>query len=217
MIGISVSASDLASAWDGAEKQLAEASTDAMRGATLTMKAALRDQVRAAGLGSKVANTWRGDTYPKTGSALDPAGWAYSNAPAIIDAFSSGATIRPHDGRGYLWIPTRNVPRKPSAGRATNRGRMSPAEVEVRFNQDFIIRRGRRGHKLAFIAKGRGQTPKGRTRRVAKGRLAHGDAAELVLMFTLVPSVRLPKLLDPQAAGNEGAADYVARLDANLR
>lgn len=194
---------------DQVTSEIAADATSAMRGATDTLKTVLRRQVTDAGLGVRLSNTWRAETYPGSGDALNPAGYAWSNAPNIIDAFERGATMRPLGGKGFLWIPTRNVPR--SRGRGTRKA-MTPFEVEVLYDQDLIIRRGKAGRFLAFVSVVRGRSKRGGFRRATKGRLAQRRDAELVLMFVLVPSVTLPKKLDLEAAGQEGAAAFVSRF-----
>ena len=201
-----------------AEGEIATIATTAMRGATDTLKETLRDQIRDAGLGNRLANTWRADTYPSSGASLNPAGFAWSNAPDIIDAFSRGATIRPLGGKDYLWLPTNSVPRAPGGGRGTSTKKMSPEQVLATFGaSEFVIKKGRAGRLLAFIVQGRGKTQRGAVRRVRKGRIGHGDSGELVLMFVLTTSVTMPKPLDLPGAGATAAADYAERLEEGLR
>jgi len=200
-----------------AEDQIAKITTEAMRGATTTLKETLRDQIRDAGMGNRLANTWRADTYPESRNSLNPAGYAWSNAPDIIDAFARGATISPLGGKNYLWLPTKNVPRARGGGRASSTKTMSPDQVLADFGaKEFVIKKGRAGRLLAFIVQGRGTTARGAVRRVRKGRLAHGSSGELVLMFVLMSSVKMPKKLDLQAAGDTGAAGFVSRLEEGL-
>ncbi len=211
MLKMTVGKPDLGLTFAGLEEEQAQAVTTAMRGATGTLKQELRQQVRGAGLGNRLANTWRGDTYPTSGAALNPAGYVYSNAPTIIDAFARGATIAPLGGKKYLWIPTRNVPKN------GQRKPMSPFEVEVAYNQDLIIRRGKGGRFLAFVSAVRGLSKRGGVKRVTKGRIAQGRDAELVLMFVLTSSVRIPKKLDLDDAANHAADDFVERFNQAVR
>ena len=134
-------------------------------------------------MGDRLANAWRGETFPRSRPSLDPAAYVYSRAPKLMDVFTRGATIYPTDGRRYLAIPTDNVPNRRGARGAV--AAMTPLDVEVLFNQDLIIRRGRNGHLLAFVSavpgsRGRGFKP------ATRGRLAKGREVRLVLMFTLV-------------------------------
>lgn len=197
-----------------AEGEAATLITGAMRGATGTLKGSAREQIIAAGLGQRLANTWRDDVYPNEGSSLNPAGWVYSKAPDIISAFASGNSIRPSDGQDYLWVPTKNVPRAVGGGRASANKRMTPEQVLAAFRApEFIIKNGKRGNKLAFIVEKRGLTARGARKKIRRGRLGHGDDSELVLMFTLTRSVHPGKRLDLDAAGQEGAEDFVERME----
>lgn len=213
-----VAITGLIEATAAAETEIGTIATVAMRGATDTLKTTLRDQVRDAGLGNRLANTWRGKTYPEQGRSLDPAGWVYSNAPDIVTSFATGAAILPHAGHNWLWLPTRNVPRARGAGRATSTKKMTPEQVLAEFHvKGFVFRKGSGGKLLAFIDQARGLTPRGRVKQVARGRLAHGKRGELVLMFTLLAATADPKVLDLQEAADVGAADFVARFDQGLR
>jgi hypothetical protein len=200
----SIALPDFGAIADRAEAGLADRLTGGMQEATAGLTGDLRRQVVAAGLGTRLANSWRGVSYPTGGSSLSPAGYVYSNAVAIIDAFSRGATIRPAHGANYLWIPTKNVPRArrrvDRSGRTLRGGRMSPEEVENFFNGDLIVLRGRNGGLLAFIdviAARNGAGFRGRT----KGRVAQGRQVRRLLMFVLRRTVKLPKLIDPPALG----------------
>jgi hypothetical protein len=78
------------------------------------LKTALHRQVGTAGLGQRLANSWRDKHYPN--QRLDAATLVYTNAPQIIRAFDEGAVIRSRRGR-FLAIPTENAPRKGTDGR----------------------------------------------------------------------------------------------------
>jgi hypothetical protein len=213
-----VKVDDLGPVFKGFEGEFAQISTDAMRGATAELKVTLRDQVTAAGLGSRLANTWRADSYPRAGRSLNPAGYAWSNAPNIIDAFSSGASIQPVGGHNYLWIPTRSVPRATHSGRASSSRRMSPVQVLATFGQkEFVFRKAPGGRLLAFIVQQRGTTARGRLRKVRKGRIAQGERGQLLLMFTLTRSVRPGKRFDLQQAADHAASTYVERFNQGAR
>lgn len=181
---------------------VARSATFAMRETTPETLSELRRQVTDAGMGTRLANTWRGGSYP-VGSrvSVNPGGYIWSNAPLIIDAFVRGATIRPVNGGNYQWIPTKDTPR--SRARVSRRGRnmrggaMSPEEVEARFHTKFQYRKGRNGTVLAFIDVLAGKRRDGSNFRPAtKRRVAQGRATKLVLMFVLRRVVHLPKALD---------------------
>lgn len=204
-------ASDFESEMDKAEREVAGFITAGMNKATVGLKLEYRDQVIGAGLGQRLANTWRGKTYPEGGKSLTPAAFVWTNAPQIIDAFNRGAAIRPMGGSNFLWIPTDNVPRDRNAPRGSTR-RAGPEEVELQFNQELIIRRGKNGHFLAFINAIKSRNKKG-WRQATKGRLRQGRETELVLMFTLVPSVHMPKELDVEGPAGRWAAKVPSLIE----
>ncbi|MGE0155188.1 MAG: DUF6441 family protein, partial [Reyranellaceae bacterium] len=101
---------------------------------TERLKQRLRQDVQASGLGRRLANTWQSKLYPAGGKrTLSPAGYVFSKAPMIINAFSQGVTINSTKG-GWLAIPTGAAPRK--GGRGGGK-RMSPVDVEAHFNRDL--------------------------------------------------------------------------------
>ena len=97
------------------ERAVTTGTRDAGRG----LKTELRRQVTSAGLGQRLANSWRDKHYPN--QKLDAASLVYTKAPQIIRAFDEGAVIRSRRGR-FLAIPTENAPRKGTDGR-----RISPS------------------------------------------------------------------------------------------
>lgn len=102
------------------ELTLAEAAiTDGMRDAAEGLKAELRQQVAAAGLGPRLANTWRSEVYPKGRASLRAAGFVFSKAPDIVAAFEDGTVIRSTKGF-WLAIPT------PAAGTGAGGKRIDP-------------------------------------------------------------------------------------------
>ncbi|ESQ82391.1 hypothetical protein AEAC466_17360 [Asticcacaulis sp. AC466] len=189
----------LADAFAGIESEIAADVTGGMRLATEGLKEDLRDQVRKAGLGTKLANTWRGQVYPAHQDSLDPAGVVWSKAPKLLDAFDRNPNIVPVNGAKMLAIPTKNVPRQ-SARRL-----MTPVEVEATFNQDLIITRGRNGHLYAYVNVVAAKNKRG-FRAPTKGRLKQGREVKLVMMFVLVRSVRPGKRVDIDTSVNTWTA-----------
>lgn len=184
------------------EQDIARAISSAMRRGTDLLKDEWRGQIEGAGLGTKLAKTVQGRTYPIGKDSLDPATWVFTKAPTIVDAFDRGPVIVPTDGRFYLAIPTANVPRK--GGK-----RMTPLDVEVAFNQDLIIKPGRNGNLYAFVdvAFGRFSKAQGKAYGGVRTRLAR-PKPKLVRMFTLVRLTRLRKRLDLDALAAGAAARY---------
>ncbi|MBA4092259.1 MAG: hypothetical protein C0494_16940 [Sphingobium sp.] len=201
------------------ETDLARDVTIIMREETGALKDEYRDQVTSAGLGPRLARTWQADVYPKGEASINPAGYIYSKAPRIVQSYVDGATIRPVNGAKWLWIPSKNVPpRRRSGGYASSLGRrsagskMTPEEVELHFNAELDVAiEGGKGFAFIDVVSGLS----GGYRQATKGRVAgrRGMAprkAKPVLMFTLVKSVRKPKLLDLVGPAQR-AADRVAR------
>src|ERR671910_347084 len=83
------------------------------------LKTELRRQVTSAGLGQRLANSWRDKHYPN--QRLDAASLVYTKAPQIIRAFDDGAVIRSRRGR-FLAIPTENAPTKGTDGKRISPG-----------------------------------------------------------------------------------------------
>ncbi|MGE5770237.1 MAG: DUF6441 family protein, partial [Betaproteobacteria bacterium] len=79
----------------GAERAV----TEGVRTATLGLKTELRAQVTGAGLGQRLANTWRSRIYPEGGEqSLSSAGFVWSKAPNLIRLYDEGAIIRSRQG-----------------------------------------------------------------------------------------------------------------------
>ena len=156
------------------------------------LKGDLRKQVVAAGLGSRLARTWRSRAYPNKGH--DAATLVWSKAPQIIRTFDEGAVIRSKSGL-WLAIPTPAAPKRGVGGKRINPGNFP----EHRFGPlRFVYRRGR--PSLLVVDSVR-ITKSGRVGRRAKGgaftktgRMKQGIAT--VVMFIMVPQVKLKKRLD---------------------
>ena len=168
-----------------AEIQAGErAVTAAMREAGTGLKTAWRGQIAGAGLGRRLANTIRSQTFPGSGESLNAAALVWSKAPVIIGAHDSGPLIRSKDGF-WLAIPT------PAAGSSTRGGRITPGAWERRtgLRLRFVYRRS--GPSL-LVAEGRLNT---RGRAVAS-RSRTGRGLITAPIFLLVPQVKLSKRLD---------------------
>jgi len=195
-----------------AEALIAEnAVTRGVRTAGLGLKLELRRQVLSAGLGQGIANAVRQVDYPKSAKSLGAAALVYSKAPMVHRVFEEGATIRAKSG-GFLAIPTENVPRK-GGGRGGSK-RMSPIEVEARFNQElrFVPRKGT-GPALLVLddvtASFSRKTGRLRGfRNLTARRKASGRFGATVVMFILMPRVTLRKRLDFAGAGQR----WIARV-----
>jgi len=158
--------------------------TAAMREAGTGLKSAWRGQITGAGLGTRLANSIRLASFPKSGESLNAAALVWSNAPVIIGAHADGVLIRPNKG---LWLA---IP-LPAAGKKAGGFRITPKEWEQR-----------RGVKLRFVRR-KGRTPLlvAETRLLKSGiavesRSKTGRGLATVPIFLMVPQVKLPKRLD---------------------
>ena len=174
-----------------------------MREAGSGLKSDWRAQITGAGLGRRLANSIRSQTFPKSSNSLNAAALVWSKAPVIIGAHDSGPLIRSRDG---FWLAILT----PAAGKSTKGGRITPGEWERRtgLRLRFIYRR--RGPSL-LVAEGRLNT-KGRA---VASRSKTGRGLTTVPIFLLVPQVKLRKRLD-LARDAERAVDGVpGRIVAN--
>ena len=156
-----------------------------MTQAGTSLKSAWRAQITGAGLGQRLANTIRSQTYPKGRNSLDAAALVWSNAPVIIGAHDTGPLIR--SGNGFwLAIPL------PAAGKALGGKRITPAmwEQKTGLRLRFVYRS--RGPSLlvadAVRLNTRGQAA------VSKSKTGKGQVTAPI--FLLVRQVKLPKRLD---------------------
>jgi hypothetical protein len=192
------------------ERAVASGTREAGRG----LKAELRRQVASAGLGQRLANSWRDKHYPN--QKLDAASLVYTKAPQIIRAFDESAVIRSRRGR-FLAIPTDNAPRKGTDGR-----RISPSAFpEHRFGPLRFVPRPT-GPSLLVVdglrASFSRQTGELRGFRRATDRARRGgQGLTTVVMFLLVPQVKLSKRLDVARAAEHWSAQLPALIEQQLR
>lgn len=156
-----------------------------MTEAGASLKLAWRSQITGAGLGQRLANTIRTQSYPKGRNSLDAAALVWSNAPVIIGAHDTGPLIR--SGNGFwLAIPL------PAAGKALGGKRITPGmwEQKTGLRLRFVYRS--RGPSLlvadAVRLNRRGQAA------VSKSKTGKGQVTAPI--FLLVRQVKLPKRLD---------------------
>ena len=162
------------------------------RAAALT-KGQLRQQVRRAGLGERLAKTWqdkdrRGRPLFYRNEGLNPAAIVRNSAPLIVDAHMRGGVITART-RKFLAIPTEHALRVVGASR---RQRISPANWPASKGKLQYVHR-KNGPDLLVLPEAR-LTKTGRVSvntRTKKGRLRSGSAA--IVMFVLVRQVKLKK------------------------
>ena len=192
-------------------KDAEDAVTAGMRQAADGLKADLRRQVTEAGMGQRLANTWRAELYPKGRKSIKAAGFVFTRAPTIIRAFDQGAVIKSRHGF-WLAIPT------PAAGTGARGKRMTPGLWEQMHGSRlrFIYRRG--APSLLVAENMRARTGK-------RGGFAKGSASALrsgrgmtsVVMFILVPQVSLKKRLDVNGVAEQWAAALPELIVRNWR
>lgn len=178
-----------------AELRTGERATSAtIKAAAQSLKEDWRGQIRAAGMGSRLANTVRSAAYPSGQPSLNAAAMVYTKAPQIISAHEQGALVRSTSGF-WLAIPTE------AAGRGAGGRRVTPGEWQFRtgIRLRFVARSGKSALLVADGARinTRGLAKKKRGRRRRDGILS-GETT--VVIFTLVPQVKLPKRLNLYAA-----------------
>jgi hypothetical protein len=178
------------------------------------LKGELRKQVVGAGLGMRLARTWRDRHYPNRGH--DAASLVWSKAPQIIRTFDEGTLIRSKDGF-WLAIPTPSAPKRGVGGK-----RINPSTFpEHRFGPlRFVYRQ--RGPSLLVVDGVRVNAGTGRVGRRAKGG-AYTKAGSMkagmatVVMFILVPQVKMPKRLDVKRAAKRWVGRLPTLIDRHMR
>lgn len=145
----------------------AKAVTLGIRSATDGLKQAMRSQVQSSGLSSRLANTWRGDTFPKSKTSINAAGVVYTKAPKIMEGFEFETVIRSQNGT-WLAVSTDAI-KKRIYGK-----RMTPALYER--SKGIRLRFVYRPHGVSF--------------------LVHEQKKKTIIAFLLVPQVKMPRLIN---------------------
>jgi len=164
------------------------------------IKDELRGQVTGAGLGNRLAKSWQSQLYPKGKKSIDAAGWIFSKAPKLIRAFNEGALIKSKDGF-FLAIPTEAAPRRGVGGK-----RISPSNFPEHSlgRLRFVYRPGKIS-LLVVDGLRAGTGKRGGFRKASATALKSGRGLTTVVMFLLVPQVKLKKRLDYKAVVNHWA------------
>ena len=171
-----------------------KAVTMGIKETTTGLKLAMRRQVHSSGLGQRMANTWRGDVYPRSQNSIRAAGLVYTKASKIMAGFDEGTVIRSKDG-WWLAIPTPNAPKRGVGGK-----RINPSNFpEHRFGKlRFVYRRNGPSLLVAENVQASYARKTGELRgfrKAGKRNLKTGNKLSTVVMFWLVPQVKLPKLI----------------------
>lgn len=175
--------------------------------------ARLRGSVIEAGLGQRLANTWRGDLKPERGLAWHPSLTIYSNAKHIISGQSAGL-IR--SGKG-VWLaipipdgPADKIPDPKGPGTKVDRAR------ELYGDRLFVIP-AVPGRAAMLAVKGVAFTSSGKLRiREKTKRGQWGKGVMTVPLFWLVPQVTMKPALDPQADLDAIARFYDEEFQRNF-
>jgi hypothetical protein len=195
-------------------RNIEHAVTTGTRDAGRGLRSELRRQVASAGLGQRLANSWRDKHYPN--QRIDAATLVYTKAPEIVRAFDEGAVIWSRRGR-FLAVPTENAPRKGTDGK-----RISPSTFpEHRFGPLRFVPRPNGPSLLvvdglrASFSRKTGQL-RGFRRATDRARRS-GQGLTTVVMFLLVPQVKLRKRLDVARAAERWSAQLPALIEQQLR
>ena len=189
-----------------------EAVTAGIREATEGLKQDLRRQIVGAGLGKRLANTWRGEVYPKGQNSIRAAGMVFSKAPDIVRAYADGAVIRSRHGF-FLAIPTA------AAGKyGDGRKKMTPGLWERMRGQRlrFVYRRGVPSLLVADNLRAR-SGKRGGFAKASASALRSGRGLATVPMFILVPQVTVRKRLDVAGAAAKWHAALPGLVVRNWR
>jgi hypothetical protein len=178
------------------------------------LRTELRGQVTSAGLGQRLANSWRDRHYPNQG--LDAASLVYTKAPQIVRAFDEGAVIRSRRGR-FLAIPTENAPRKGTDGKRIGPNtfpehRLGPLRFVPRSSgPSLLVVDGLRASYSRQTGELRG------FRRATERARRSGQGLTTVAMFLLVPQVKLRKRLNVARAAERWSGELPALIKQQLR
>lgn len=180
------------------EKIMKEESAAAEKAVTLGVGEAgvglrqeLRGQVTRAGLGERMAKTWKHKRYPPGGYSMGAASLVYADMPQVIRAFNEGSVIKSDKGF-FLAIPTPAAPKRGVGGR-----RISPSNFPEHSlgRLRFVYRKG--APSLLVVDNLRAGTGKrGEFRKASATATRTGRGLTTVVMFILLPQVQLKKRLD---------------------
>jgi len=186
--------------------------TGGVRNTVTDVKHALRVDVVRGGLGRKLSKSWRSKMYPGTGHSLGAAGVVYTKSEKLIRAFDLGQTIRSADGF-WLAIPTEHAP-----ARGYGRKRINPSNFpEDRLGKLRFVYRP----KVSLLVVDNQRHRKGKRGGYALSRskqaLKSGHGLSTVIMFFLVPQVRLKRRLNVRGVADREAAQVARQIDQEYR
>lgn len=215
------------------DRKLEKAVTEGLKSAGDSLKKDLRAQTKAAGLGQRLANTWRGPpneyVYPSGRYSKNAAVNVVSHAPHIIAAYDQGGIIQAKRGR-YLAVPLPQAQRL--IGIEKTKYRITPRLLEEWLGIKLIMieRPGRhpllvaRGVRLSGggrIGDRRGGGGKIKKLSTLKATKNMGERSSLrgmvdVPMFVLIRQVSLRKRLDVEALARRWGESVPAIIDQRM-
>jgi hypothetical protein len=177
-------------------KAAEHAVTLGVHAATDGLKQELRDQVTGAGLGQRLAKTWRGKVFPK-GESMNAAGFVFSKAPEIIDSYAHGAVIRAHKS-AYLAVPL------PAAGKLAGRRKLTPETWEQVHGQKLVFVPRRKGLALLVAENMRARKGKrGGFTGASATTIRTGRGLTTVPIFVLIPQITIKKRFDMESVSKK--------------
>jgi hypothetical protein len=188
--------------------ELALATTGGVGAATTGLKTDLRKAIADGGLGGRLANAVQSATYPKGGKpSLNAAGFVYVKGRRVkdyLDAYAEGAVITAKNGSKYLAIPTDNA--KGLIGGSGRSAAVSAGGWRYRTGvPTTVIPTGDPAAPFVIVANlRRGRGKRGGYRAPTASALKRGDT-ERVVLFVLVPLVRVPKRISTEGLAQRWA------------
>jgi hypothetical protein len=184
--------------------------TVAVAETTEAIKRDWRGQIRAAGLGNRLAGTVRSVVEPERAVSASASGLVYSLADDILAGHEDGSLIAAQDGV-FLAIPMPAArQRLPSGGAPTPQEFAKARGIELRLvrtpNGLFLVGEGR----LTKRKRAPGFARAKKKLRLKNGRF--GSGAATIFLFQLVRQVQLPKRLNLRSS----ARVIAGRLDNQI-
>lgn len=176
------------------------------------LKNKLRQTTLTAFGSQRLANAWRGAVYPRApAKSLGAAGTVHTNAPHIIEAFSSAKVIRSASGF-FLAIPSPDAPKQYMGKRVTPSNWPADRFGDLRFvyragKSSLLVVDGVRRNKSGSVGR---QLAGGGIN--ASGNYKKGVVS--VVMFFLVPQVRFKQVFDLDALYQQAGAEMVGNIVA---
>jgi len=159
---------------------------EGLRRGTDLLKKRLRTHTVRAGLGVRLAKAWRGKFY-ENDPGLNVAGFVWTKAQRILRGHTEGRIIRSKRSR-FLAVPTENAPKR------LGRRRVTPGNWPTQRLGPLRYVPRRSGPDLLVVDEARISAKTGRVSRAKRTKTGKmGRGAATVVMFLLLPAVRLKK------------------------